>query len=61
MEFLDTIGSPDGVFWTPLGHLMEFFGSLPLLPLACSVGNFQINELISNNPDQLYQTLAFFH
>jgi len=27
-------------FRTPLGHLMEFFGSLPLLPLACSVDQY---------------------
>jgi len=32
---------------------------LPLLPLACSVGDIQINQSISNTLDQLYQTRMF--
>ncbi|XDV47940.1 hypothetical protein PO909_017477 [Leuciscus waleckii] len=49
-------------FFSPLGHLMKFFGSLPLLPLACSVGDILgiFNLILSINKFLLKQTLLYY-
>ncbi|XDV43004.1 hypothetical protein PO909_011556 [Leuciscus waleckii] len=63
--FLCALLSSSGTWWsfrTPLGHLMEFFGSLPLLPLACSVGDILgiFNLILSINKFLLKQTLLYY-